>query len=83
MKIYVLGLVKVKKVALEVDAGIVTIQKVNVLVNVIKIKTVILFQNVYQKQSAASLRSSGGKKAIANAVKEKEKMILTRTEKEI
>ena len=34
------------------------------------------------KARAASLRSSGGKKAIANAVKEKEKMILIRIEEE-
>ena len=61
MKIYVLGLVKVKKVALEAAAGIVTIQKVNVLVNVVT-------QNgegkpkCLSKARAASLRSSGGKK---------------------
>ena len=55
-------------------AGIVTIQKVNVLgAKWVTIKERKINQNVYQKQEAASLRASGGKKAIANAVKRKRK----------
>ena len=50
MKTYVLGSVKVKKAEQVAEAGIVTIQKANVLVNAVMLKKAKVNQNVYQKQ---------------------------------
>ena len=73
MKIYVLGLAKVKKVEQAVAVGTVTIQKANVLVNVVTVNRVKVNQNVYQKQERPHLEQVVVRKQSQMQLKEKEK----------